>query len=88
MALLLALKLLLQIRDAGLGLMQRVILNQHGLRQHIGRIRLVAHQVADHAFGLGIAVLGRRLTQPGDEVGEKFTFLLIHRWPLLTANAP
>src|SRR6516165_4767166 len=51
------------------------ILDQHGLRQVIGQIRLGGHRLTDQSVGLGILVLPRRIFHAVEQRRKKLFFL-------------
>src|SRR6185503_3728496 len=46
--------LLLEILDAVAGLLQRMLLHQHGLHQHVGCVRRAPNRVVDDRLGLSV----------------------------------
>ena len=68
-------ELLLEIGDPLLRLMQAQILDQHGLRQVIGQIRLGGHCLTDQSIGLGILVLPRGIFHAVEQGRKKLFFL-------------
>ena len=68
-------ELLLEIGEPLLRLVQAQILDQHGLRQVIGQIRLGGHRLTDQTIGLGILVLPRCIFHAVEQRRKKLFFL-------------
>ncbi len=52
----------LELRDMVRCSLQSLLLDEHGLRQHVGRVRRGANRVIDEGFGFGVTLRrGRRV---------------------------
>jgi hypothetical protein len=77
----LALKLLdvlLELLQALVGGTQRLVLDDHRLRQEVRRIGLRTHLVGNESFGLAIARIVRVLPDAAEQVDQQLAFLGRH----------
>jgi hypothetical protein len=69
---------MLKFLDAGVGALERLVLDQDRLHQRINRVRRVAEPFADHALGVGIAALALQRRKAVQQVGDHLSFLRSH----------
>ena len=72
------LRLLLELGHLRLGLFQRDVLNEHGLRQDVQGTRVWPQRAIQQRFRLGVFFLKLCLVHPLDERVEKLFFLGSH----------
>ena len=66
--------LLLQLLDAGIGLLQRVLLHQHRLHQHVGRIAQAGHLLVDQRLGLAVLLGQSEAAHAIEQAGDELAF--------------
>src|SRR4029077_16714560 len=73
-----AAQLRLQFLDAGIGALERLILQQRRLHQRVQRVRRALRALCDQPLGRGIARQALKLAQTIEQVSDKLAFLGRH----------
>src|SRR5262249_27296533 len=68
----------LQCFDAGIGGLERLILDEHSLNERIYGVRRASQPIADRALGVGVAGLIFEFGQAVKQICDKLTFLRGH----------
>ena len=72
---------MLQLRDLGLGLLERDVLDEDRLRENVNRVGIVGQLLVEQGFGVGIFFLQLCLVYPLCERVQKLFFLGSHLGP-------
>jgi hypothetical protein len=76
-------KLRFELADADIGALERLVLDQRGLHQCIGRVGGSAEAILNQALGLSVAGVIFKRCQAIKQVGDLIAFLWGHRLVLL-----
>ena len=78
---------MLQLLDAGVGALERLLLEKHRLHQRIDGVRCTREPFAHRTLGIGIALLALERREAVEQVGDHLSFLRSHV-PLLWPGGP
>jgi len=78
---------MLQLLDAGVGALERLLLEEHRLHQRINRARCTREAFAHRTLCIGIALIALERREALEQVGDHLSFLRSHV-PLLWPESP